>query len=97
MRGISEEYIQEFRQRRKDKDWDLWQLREWVMGEEARLREGNPGLYDYITAVSSGFADRLDAPLGSLIYDRLYFHFLELLAIVYEHEQVEQLERLWKS
>ena len=96
MRGISEEYIQEFRQRRKDKNWDLWQLHEWVMGEEARLREENPGLYDYITAVSSGFADRLDAPLRSMIYDRLYFHFLELLAIIHEHEQVEQLEMLWE-
>ena len=96
MRGISEEFIQEFRQRRKDKDWDLWQLSEWVKGEEARLRDENPGLYDYITAVSSGLADKLDAPLGSLIYDRLYFHFLELLAIIYEHEQIEQLESLWE-
>ena len=96
MKGISEEFVQEFRQSRKEKDWDLWELREWMRKEEARLKEENNGLYDYITGVLSGLSDRLDAPLGSLICDRLYFHFLELLAIVREHEQIEALEKLWE-
>lgn len=95
MKGISVEFVQDFRQRRKEKDWDLWQLRQWMRREEARLEEGNPGLYDYITAVLAGLGDRLEAPLRSLVCDRLYFHFLELLAIVRDHEQIEALENLW--
>jgi hypothetical protein len=96
MKGISVEFVQEFRQRRKEKDWDLWQLRQWMRREEARLEEENPGLYDYITAILAGLGDRLEAPLRSLVCDRLYFHFLELLAIIYEHEQIEAFEKLWE-
>ncbi len=96
MKGISVEFIQDFRQRRKEKDWDLWQLRQWMREEEARLEEENPGLHDYITAILAGLGDRLEAPLGSLVCERLYFHFLELLAIIREHEQIEVLENLWE-
>jgi len=96
MKGISVEFVQEFRQKRKEEDWDLWQLHQWMRREEARLEEENPGLYDYITAILAGLGDRLEAPLRSLVCDRLYFHFLELLAIVREHEQIEALEELWE-
>jgi len=95
MKGISVEFVQDFRQRRKEKDWDLWQLRQWMRKEEARLEEENPGLYDYITAILAGLGDRLDATLVSLVCDRLYFHFIELLVIIREHEQFEALENLW--
>jgi len=96
MKGISEEFVQEFRQRRKEKDWDVWQLRDWMIKEEARLKEDNPGLHDYIIAILSGLRDKLDTPLSSVICDRLYFNLLELLAIVQEYEQIEQLEELWE-
>jgi len=96
MKGISVEFVQEFRQKRKEEDWDLWQLGQWMRKEEARLEEENPGLYDYITAILAGLGDRLEAPLRSLVCDRLYFHFLELLAIVREHEQIEAFEKLWE-
>ena len=94
MRDITEDFVQQFRYRRKN--WDMWQLREWMMKEEARLKTENPGLYDYIVAVSSGLGERLDASVRSFICDRLYFHLLELLAIVREHEQIEELEKLWR-
>ena len=96
MEGVSDEFVQEFRQRRKEKDWDLWQLRQWMREEEARLREENPGLHEYVSGVLAGFSDSLDTPLKSLICDRLYFHFLELLATVREHEQIEALQKLWE-
>ena len=95
MRGITEEFVQGFRQRRKEKDWDLWQFREWVAGEEAKLREENYGLHDYINRVLLGLEEILDASLRARICEHLYFHFLELLAMVREHEQIEELEKLW--
>jgi len=96
MKGISVEFVQEFRQKRKEEDWDLWQLHQWMRKEEARLEEENPGLYDYITAILAGLGDKLEAPLRHLVCERLYFHFLELLAIVRHHEQIEALEELWE-
>lgn len=96
MKGISEQFVQQFRQARIKKDWDLWQLRQWMAEEEARLRDDNPGLHDYIGGVLAGLSDKLEAPLRSLICDRIYFHFLEMLAIVREHEQIESLEKLWE-
>ena len=95
MRGITEEFVREFRKRRKD--WDICQLRDWMKNEVARLKEENPGLYDYITAVVNGLGERLDASISALICDRLYLHFLELLAIAREHEQIEELENLWEK
>ena len=97
MRGITEDFVQEFRQKRKEKGWDLLEFRQWMGKEEARLKEENPGLHDYIAGILSGLSDKLDPPLDSLICERLYFHFLELLAIVGEHEKVEELERLWEK
>ena len=66
-------------------------------GEEARLRTDNLGLMEYMTGVLVGLADRLDDPLRSFVCDRLFFHFLELLAILREHGQVEVLEELWRK
>ena len=95
MRGISEEFVQQFRQKRLDGDWDLWELRHWMMEQEARLVQDNPGLHYYVSGVVAGVSDSLDTPLKSLICERLYFHFLELIAMVQEHEEVEALEELW--
>ena len=95
MRGITEEFVREFRNRRKD--WDIYQIRDWMKSEEAGLKEENPGLYDYITAVIHGLGERLDASISPLICDRLYLHFLELLAIAREYEQIEGLEDLWEK
>ena len=97
MRGITEEFVQEFRQNRKEKDWDILELRQWMRKEEERLKGENPGLHDYITGVLSGLSEKLDPPLESIICERLYFHFLELLAIIGEHEKVEELEKLWEK
>ena len=96
MKGISERFVQQFRQTRIKKDWDLWQLRQCMAEEEAKLKDDNPGLYDYICGVLAGLSDKLETPLRSLICDRIYFHFLEMLAIVREHEQIEVLEKLWE-
>jgi hypothetical protein len=97
MKGITEEFVQRFRESRIEKDWDLWQLRQWMEAEEARLARDNPGLHDYIVGVLAGMRDRLDTRLAPFVCDRLYFHFLELLAIVREHEQIEGLEKLWEQ
>lgn len=97
MKGITEEFVQEFRQRRNEKDWDLWQFHQWMSKEEARLMEYNHGLYHYITGILSGLGEKLDPTVRSLICNRLYFHFLELLAIIDEHEQIEELEKLWEK
>jgi hypothetical protein len=95
MKGISEEFIREFRDRRKD--WDLYQLRNWISDEEARIREENPGLYDYINGIINGLRETLGVSNSILICDRLYLHFIELLAIAREHERVEELENLWEK
>jgi hypothetical protein len=95
MKGISEEFIREFRNRRKD--WDLYQLRNWISYEEARIREENPGLYEYITGVINGLRETLGVSNSIIICDRLYLHFIELLAIAREHERVEELENLWEK
>jgi len=97
MIGISEEFVAEFRQRRIQADWDLWQFHQWLSVEEVKLVQDNPGLYYYITGVLAGLNETLDTPLKSLISERLYFHFIELLAIVHEHEEVESLEKLWEA
>ena len=69
-----------------------------VDGRGGSKAEGviTPGLYDYICGVLAGLSDKLETPLRSLICDRIYFHFLEMLAIVREHEQIEALEKLWE-
>jgi len=97
MRGITKEFVQEFRQRRMEEDWDFLEHRQWMRKEEARLKEENPGLHDYIIGILFGLGDRLDPLLGAFICERLCFHLLELLAIVGEHEQVEELEKLWQK
>lgn len=97
MKGISEEFVQKFRERRIGRDWDLWQYGEWVKTEEATLAADNPGLYYYVNGVLAGVSETLDGPLESVVCQRLYFHFLELLAIVREHEEVESLEKLWQA
>jgi hypothetical protein len=95
MRGITEEFVREFRERRKD--WDLHQLRNWMNDEETRLKEENPGLYDYITGVINGLRENLGVSNSILICDRLYLHFIELLAMAREHDRIEELEDLWKK
>jgi len=95
MKEIAVDFVQQFRQDRIGKDWDVWQLSQWMKAEEARLEADNPGLYDYIVGVLAGLRESLDSPVASSVCDRLYFHFLELLAIVREHEQIEALESLW--
>lgn len=97
MSGVSEQFVQEFRRRRLEEDWDLWDYRQWMRSQEARLREENPGLHDYIEGVIAGLAERLEGVSRPFICQRLYFHFLELLAIMREHEQIQQLERLWRD
>ena len=96
MKGISEEFVQDFRQRRIGADWDLWQFGQWLRSEEAKLIQNNPGLHYYITGVLAGLNETLDTPLKSVISERLYFHFIELLAIIHEHEEVESLQELWE-
>ena len=71
-------------------------MRQWMAEEEAKLKDDNPGLYDYIRGVLACLSDKLETPLRSLICDRIYFHFLEMLAIVREHEKIEALEKLWE-
>jgi outer membrane phospholipase A len=60
---ISEQFVQQFRQKRIDRDWDLWQLRQWMAEEEAKLKDDNPGLHDYIGGVLAGLSDTLDTRL----------------------------------
>lgn len=93
MEGITPEFVQAFRRRRED--WDLWDYQSWVKEEERRLQAENPGLYEYITETLSGLSEKLDPSLHYLIWGRLYFLFLELIAIIREHEEIKRLEKLW--